>query len=620
MFENELQDLRRHKWRVDSPSRAIFTVDDAREFLHSVGYCLLYPLRPAVIAPVFIGAFTGTDHKLPTAKQAFLDPRAKEAEGLKVRLLREQSAFEVAFGEDGTLLVAAAEFPFFYALMGERNPKQPPSAGTRGEKALLTHAFEMIQAAGPITERDLRKRLGESVSDVALARTLHELWSQLRIVRIDEGETAETWDVLYRWAPEVINQGKQISAAEALSALVSKYLETCVAAELKDVEDFFGHVVPRSRVADVVRALQGAREVSFTQVHGKTLLRNSPRVSEEEKVAQATAMAAVNAAHKAFPKRPWQKRADGAKSEAWKRYGPRGDADSRPPRGEGFKPRAAGFAKKPFGDKPSGDKPWKRSGPPREGKPWQKPSASVDAKPWAKSSGPREGRPFQKSGPARGDKPWQKSGPPRGDKPWQKSGSPRGNKPWQKSGPPREGASPESRGPRTDRPWAAKSSGFKSDRPPFKRPFSKDSSSGSRFEKPFGKKPFEKKPFEKKPFGQKTFGQKAFGKKPWEKKTEAGEGSAVGEPTATGERRPWKDRPSNSNQSATRSARPAFKSESKAGASGGYSKFKGIGKKPGGFKAKSGFGAGAKPPFKKSASKFGAKPKPRTGTSAKRPQ
>ena len=32
MFENELQDLRRYKWRVDTPTRAVFTVDDARMF------------------------------------------------------------------------------------------------------------------------------------------------------------------------------------------------------------------------------------------------------------------------------------------------------------------------------------------------------------------------------------------------------------------------------------------------------------------------------------------------------------------------------------------------------------------------------------------------------------
>ena len=44
MTEQELQELRDAKWRTNG--QPIRTQDDAREFIESVGFCLMYPLRP----------------------------------------------------------------------------------------------------------------------------------------------------------------------------------------------------------------------------------------------------------------------------------------------------------------------------------------------------------------------------------------------------------------------------------------------------------------------------------------------------------------------------------------------------------------------------------------------
>ena len=47
-----------------------------------------------------------------------------------VRLLRERTAFEAnLFEENNGFLIAASVFPYFYALVGERNPKLAPKAG-----------------------------------------------------------------------------------------------------------------------------------------------------------------------------------------------------------------------------------------------------------------------------------------------------------------------------------------------------------------------------------------------------------------------------------------------------------------------------------------------------------
>jgi len=84
--------------------------------------------------PSFIGAFIGSDDRLPNWQHAFADTRAQEATGLIVRLLRERGAYEAnLFDENSVFLVAASLFPYFYALVGERNPKQAPKAGRRSE-------------------------------------------------------------------------------------------------------------------------------------------------------------------------------------------------------------------------------------------------------------------------------------------------------------------------------------------------------------------------------------------------------------------------------------------------------------------------------------------------------
>src|SRR5260370_4628250 len=91
MFDQQLQDLRGEKWRLNG--EGIRTIEDARQFIDSVGFCTLYPQKPAVLAPTFVGAYAGSDEKLPTWQMAFKDPRAREAKGLMVRLLRDRSAY-----------------------------------------------------------------------------------------------------------------------------------------------------------------------------------------------------------------------------------------------------------------------------------------------------------------------------------------------------------------------------------------------------------------------------------------------------------------------------------------------------------------------------------------------
>jgi len=277
MTDFELQQARAEKWHLDG--HPVRTLDQAHEFSESVGFCSMYPLRPAVLLPTFVGAWVGADDRLPPWQHAFEDSRAQAATELMVRLLRDRAAFEAnLFGENNNFLLAASVFPFFYALVGERSPKQPPKPGPRSEYSqLASDAFELIRRGGPISKQKLQEALGRELSLAALDRALTELWSKLRITRVDYSPSqGSSWDVLYRWAPEPVREGIGFSIAEALSALLSKYLDSVVAAEPAEVEIIFGSFVPRSRVKEAINLLLAARELTFVRVGEKSMIRVTP--------------------------------------------------------------------------------------------------------------------------------------------------------------------------------------------------------------------------------------------------------------------------------------------------------------------------------------------------------
>jgi hypothetical protein len=277
MTDLELRHAREQKWHLDG--HAVRTLDEARSFLESVGFCLMYPLRPAVLVPTFVGAWVGADDRLPTEQHAYADPRAKEATELMVRSLRDKAAYEAPlFDENNAFLVAASVFPYFYALVGERNPKQPPKGNTSGGYSpLACDAFQIIRQSGPISKTKLGEMLGGALSVSGLDRALSELWAKLRITRVDyTAAEGSVWDELSRWAPDAVREGVGISVPEALSALLSKYLDCVVAVEQPEVENFFSNFVPRSRVKESINALLSARELSFVHVGSKSLLQVTP--------------------------------------------------------------------------------------------------------------------------------------------------------------------------------------------------------------------------------------------------------------------------------------------------------------------------------------------------------
>ena len=277
MTEQELQRQRAELWRING--HPIRTLEDAQSFLDSIGFCLVYPLRSLPVVPSFFAAYCGTAENLPEAKHAFADSRKEPATELMLRLLRERRAYEINLLPESGLLLSPAFFPFVYALFGDRNPKAAPKTNAHGGKLspLALRVFEAIQKHGPITKKQLQDLISRELSSAALDRTLNELWSILKITRVDDRpHEGACWDLLYRWSPEMMMEGSRISASEAISAMLGKYLEAVVAATREEIEQFFSHLAARSKVRESLNALLATRGLSFIVVGERTLIHLTP--------------------------------------------------------------------------------------------------------------------------------------------------------------------------------------------------------------------------------------------------------------------------------------------------------------------------------------------------------
>jgi uncharacterized protein YcaQ len=278
--EQELQQQRAELSRVNG--NPIRTIDDARSFLNSAGFCLMYPVRSLPLVPSFFAAYAGTTENLPDVKHAFADPRNQPAVDLMVRLLRERGAYEINLLPETSLLVSPEFFPFMYALFGDRNPKAAPKSNAHGGKLspLTVKAYEAIQEHGPCSKKTLQELISREPSGAALDRTLNELWSILKITRVDyREEEGVCWDLLYRWSPEAVMEGSRISGSEAISALLGKYLEAAVAAPREEIEQLFSLFTTRSKVRDAINALLATRGLSFVTVGSKTLIHLTPETA-----------------------------------------------------------------------------------------------------------------------------------------------------------------------------------------------------------------------------------------------------------------------------------------------------------------------------------------------------
>jgi 23S rRNA pseudouridine2605 synthase len=81
-----------------------------------------------------------------------------------------------------------------------------------------------------------------------------------------------------------VKEGTSISAPEAISALISKYLQAVLAAGQDEIEQLFSHLASRSKIRDAIHALLAARELSVIAIGTKTMVHLTPEPEVRRRV------------------------------------------------------------------------------------------------------------------------------------------------------------------------------------------------------------------------------------------------------------------------------------------------------------------------------------------------
>ena len=359
MTSEQLQATRATLWR--QKAEPLLTLDDAQTWIQQSGLCLFLPRRAQIPAPApsFVEACLGETNATP--------PRTaiETAKGLLVRLIEANSALPLNLLGTPTdhpdFLVSLEALPFVYALRGDRDWKHAPgTAGANRVSPLITQVWKLLEKRGVMTATEIQEDLGRELTEAAVLRALHELWSSLRVIPLYQADGQETlWEPLQSRHQKAMTAGVAMSQVTALSVLVSVYLQSVVAAGGDDAESFLSPLSSRSKVREVVRGLSATRQLAMIQMETQSLLYvegSLPEFPEAEKpIETSDAEKPIRRAHPTSPDgvaAALARKAGGAiPRPAYKRpaTSPDSGAPSRPPArppartgGSSFRPGAGG--------------------------------------------------------------------------------------------------------------------------------------------------------------------------------------------------------------------------------------------------------------------------------------
>ena len=322
---------------------------------------------------------------------------------LATRLFAEEKATPLnllsSVSEQPDFLVSSEALPYVFALRGDREWKRGPRDKS---SPLVVETWKLLKREGALTAPELQNLLGREITEAAVLRALTELWAALRVLPIYVAGETTTWELFESRHQKAMQTGGGMAQATALSALVSLYLDSVIAATTDEIETFLSPLAPRSRIRDVARGLSATQQLLTLPLGAQSLLYIAgglpefPEIEVPAETAVDTALPADAAPQTRERRRPFVQR---------------GESVGRPPRdGERkpFSPSDRPRQERPaFGDRPAARdarKPFSpgRKRPDSDGprKEWQprtgdRPAERKEWKPRREGSGGGFGKPYR---------------------------------------------------------------------------------------------------------------------------------------------------------------------------------------------------------------------------------
>jgi hypothetical protein len=376
LTSEQLQSVRAERWR--HTANPLLTADDARAWLDAAGLVLFLPRRTQFLtpAPSFVEACAGAPSETPIRAQI------DNAADLMRRLAAEGAVLPLnLFGtpsETPDFLASREAFPYLYSLRGTRDWKTEPAGKS---SPLVIEIWKHLEKEGPLTAGQIQSALGRELTEAAVLRGLMEMWSNLRVLPEYESATKTRWNLTQARYKTELNAAAKTSQTTALSALVSLYLESVLAATSEEVETFLSPLTARSRVRETVNGLAATRQLSLVPVGTQSMFHITGALPEfaEPEIPETIAAGAAAAegseaapqtehAPRTFTRKPFEKKTGerktfgrkaverAASAEGERKPYPRKEAAGAGGDRKPFTRRPA-FGKKPFDREAGGDRP-----------------------------------------------------------------------------------------------------------------------------------------------------------------------------------------------------------------------------------------------------------------------
>lgn len=237
--------------RVRSPAAA-------KAFVDAVGVCSTFYVFPEGLASLWEAVAGRSRPRWP--RHSHHDAAVSLTWELKDRLPSRREVYYGKLVKGRPVLVALDVFPAFYALVRGRERARDYAREYEAGRLSLTgrRIMEALMREAPQYTRGLRAEcfMLEPARTREFERAMGELQQGLWIVKTAERyepSFSYRWDLLERWLPQAVTEGRRLGRAAALERLLLRYLRGAVYSTLPLLSRLFG--VPRAETAAALERL-----------------------------------------------------------------------------------------------------------------------------------------------------------------------------------------------------------------------------------------------------------------------------------------------------------------------------------------------------------------------------